>query len=202
MQEEKRSKFIELRDKFNLYLYYIIIGVMTMLIVIFLPMIGSDVGLEFYEPDGALEWAIYIGCGVLSAGLNMAIFHAFKKQAKINISKHKRFIEAEEILLDLNIKNVLRTKIPRSPKQYQIKEYSIKGVLIVIFSMFSTLVMTQCALEYDFTILVTYILTVTISIIFGLFEMKKDEAYWIEEYYQYALYQKKLYEEENTLNDY
>ena len=50
----------EVNEKLRQNFYYIIIFILTLVVLIFLPMIGSEAGLKFIIPTTAAGWAIYI----------------------------------------------------------------------------------------------------------------------------------------------
>ena len=102
------------------------------------------------------------------------------------IKDDKKYIEANEILTVEDRKR--KDYIPRSPKQFFRKEYGTKGITIFITSLMAMFAFTQAIIKYDFVTLLTYLFTVIMGIVFGFIEMKKVEAFWTIEYYEYAVY--------------
>ena len=143
------------------YLYYFIIGIVSFVALVFLPMLGSE--------------AISV--------INILLFDCFRKQAKLNVRNNERFIEANEILL----KNSNKIKRPRSPGKYNLEIWGKKGTSIFLSSLLATVALTQALLMYDWISMLTYLFTITMGIVFGIIQMKNDEIYWTEEYYSYAL---------------
>ena len=92
-------------EKAKLWLNYIIIGVVSLIALIFFPMIGSTVGLGWNTPTTAVGWIVWIVIKVLVAILNIIIFHCFMCQAKINIKDNAQYIEARKILKEIENKN-------------------------------------------------------------------------------------------------
>ena len=173
-------------DKFELkkYLYYGIIGVISLIVLVFVPMIGSDAELGFVLPKTPAAWAIYIVTKLLIAALNVLIFYCFMEQAKINVRDNEDYKKANEILKKLKVKEF----IPRSPNKWNRQQWTGKGLAIFISTILSTVALTNAILTYDYMSLLTYLLVLVIGIIFGILQMKSAEAYWTNEYYQYALY--------------
>lgn len=181
-------------DKFEMqkYLYYGIIAIVSVIMLVFLPMIGSDAGIGFKFPTTVAGWFIYVTTKLIVAVLNVLIFHCFMEQAKVNIKDNKYYIEANEILGRIKDNKF----IPRGPNKWVKQQYGSKGVSIFISSILSALVLTQAILTYDYMALLTYIFTLIMGLIFGIIQMKTSETYWTNEYWQYA----KMIEEK-TINE-
>lgn len=173
-------------DKFELkkYLYYGLVVVISLVVLIFVPMIGSDAELGFTLPKTPAAWAIYIVTKLLIATLNVLIFYCFMEQAKINVRDNEDYKKANEILKMVRIKEI----IPRSPNKWNTQQWTTKGVTIFLSTALSTIALTNAILTYDYMSLLTYLLVITMGVIFGILQMKSAEAYWTNEYYQYALY--------------
>ena len=64
-------------DKLKQWLYYFIIGIVSMIALCFLPMIGSDIGLAWNLPDTQIGWIVWVTIKTIVAVLNVLIFHCF-----------------------------------------------------------------------------------------------------------------------------
>lgn len=173
-------------DKFELkkYLYYGLVVVISLVVLVFVPMIGSDAELGFTLPKTPAAWAIYIVTKLLVATLNVLIFYCFMEQAKINVRDNEDYKKANDILKEIKVKEI----IPRSPNKWNKQQWTTKGVTIFLSTALSTIALTNAILTYDYMSLLTYLLVITMGVIFGILQMKSAEAYWTNEYYQYALY--------------
>lgn len=169
-------------DKVKQFMYYFIIGVVSMIALCFLPMIGSDIGLGWNLPNTVVGWIVWVVVKLIVAVLNVLIFHCFMLQAKINIKDNPRYIEAQEILRLNNIKQY----IPRSPTVWNKQQYGQKGVSIFITTALSTIALTQAMLTFDWMSMLTYLFTIIMGLIFGIMQMKTAEDYWTDEFWQYA----------------
>lgn len=165
------------------YLYYFIIGIVSFVALVFLPMLGTEVGLAWNIPNTTVGWVVWVAIRVAISVINILLFDCFRKQAKLNVRNNERFIEANEILL----KNSNKIKRPRSPGKYNLEIWSKKGTSIFFSSLLATVALTQALLMYDWISMLTYLFTITMGIVFGIIQMKNDEIYWTEEYYSYAL---------------
>lgn len=175
---------MKLRDKWLEYQYYVIIGVLSLFALFFLPMIGSEAGLAWIIPTTAAGWSVYVITKLLAAALNIMIFHCFILQGKTNILDNKKYQEANEILFITTNDNELR---PRSPSEWKKATYGKKGLTIFITTLISVIGLTQAALVFDIVSMLSYLFTVIMGIIFGIFQMSETEKYWTEEYYKYAV---------------
>lgn len=170
-------------DKFKQYLYYFIIGFISLISLVFLPMLGTTVGLGWNIPNTVVGWIVWVVTKLIVAILNILIFHCFMLQAVINVKDNPKYLKAVELLMANKKKEVL----PRSPKRWQSKQYLGKGTSIFLFSVLSAVALTQAILSYNWVTLLTYLFTIIFGLIFGVLQMKAAENYWTNEYYEYAL---------------
>jgi hypothetical protein len=171
-------------EKIKLYTYYIIIGVVSLIALLFLPMVGSSIGLEMRLPDTIVGWIVYCVTKLIVAALNVIIFYCFMQQAKVNVKENKKYIEANEILERIEHKS---ERAPRSPKEWTRKQYGSKGITIFITTLLAAVSLTQAILTFDYITMLTYLFTIIMGLIFGVLQMKNAEIYWTTEYYEYAL---------------
>lgn len=162
--------------------YYIVIFVLSLLALTFLPLLGSTVGLELNFPTTTAGWIVYVTTKLIVCVLNMMIFDAFIKQAKLNVKDNQNFIQANEIL----DKNKPKGYIPRSPKIFLGHLYRRKGTKVFVSSALSVVALGQALLTFDFASFITYLLTIIMGVIFGFLTMKSNEIYWTSEYLDYA----------------
>ena len=169
-------------DKVKQWMYYFIIGIISMIALCFLPMIGSNVGLGWNLPNTVVGWVVWVTVKLIVAVLNVLIFHCFMLQSKINIKDDKKYQEARQILS----KNDVKEFIPRSPNAWNRQQYGQKGVTIFITTALSTVALTQAMLTFDWMSMLTYLFTIIMGLIFGIMQMKTAEDYWTDEFWQYA----------------
>ena len=172
-------------DKFEFkkYLYYGLVGVISFIILVFLPMLGSETDIGFKFPNTTSGWLIYIASKLLVSVMNVLIFHCFMEQAKINVKDDPKYVEANKILEKIFDKKYL----PRSPRVWNTQQYSGKAVSIFITTLMSAFVFTNAILTYDWVTALTYIFTLIFGLIFGVLQMKSAEKYWTNEYWLYAI---------------
>lgn len=169
-------------EKIKQWMYYFLIGIVSLMSLCFLPMIGSDVGLGWNLPNTVVGWIVWIVVKLIVAVLNVLIFHCFMQQAKINIKDNERYQEALMILRMINLDDY----IPRGPIEWTREQYQHKGVTIFITTALSTVALTQAILSFDWMAMLTYLFTILMGLIFGVMQMKTAEEYWTDEFWQYA----------------
>ena len=169
-------------DKLKQWLYYFIIGIVSMIALCFLPMIGSDIGLAWNLPDTQIGWIVWVTIKVIVAVLNVLIFHCFMMQAKLNIKNDPKYVEALDTLKLTKQKD----QTPRSPSSWNKQQYGQKGVTLFITTALSTVALTQAMLTFDWMSMLTYLFTIIMGIIFGVMQMETAEDYWTNEFWQYA----------------
>lgn len=169
--------------KWTNYLYYILIGVLSFVALLFLPMVGSEIGMSFNFPTTVAGWFVYIVSQLITAVINVLIFHSFIKQSRLNIKDDTNYLKAVQILQ----LNKSKTYIPRSLTQLNKREYGVKGITIFLSSILATIALGEAILTYNYVKLLTYLFVIIMGIVFGVLEMKKYEEYYTGEYLDYAL---------------
>lgn len=169
-------------EKIKQSMYYIIIGVISFIALVFLPMIGTEVGLAWNIPNTVVGWIVWIATKLIVALINVLIFHSFMQQGKLNAKEHTNYKEAIEILGKVKVKKY----IPRSPKKWQGQQYGRKGVTIFISTSLATVALTQAILSFEWATMLSYLFTIIMGLIFGVMQMKNAEEYWTEEFLKYA----------------
>lgn len=196
-EEKKEDEQIEqdkdsVKQSLKQGMYYIIIAVISFISVVFLPMLGSTLGLGWKLPDTTAGWVVWGASRAIVATINVLLFHSFMEQAKLNIKDNEHYKEAQDILVKVKKKE----HKPKSPAQWNAAQYGKKGVSIFLASAMSVVAIGQAVLSYDWATALAYLFTLGMGIIFGIMQMKKAETYWTTEYYEYALMKKRMEEEQ------
>lgn len=196
-EEKKEDKEIEqdgdsIRQTLKQGMYYIIIAVISLISVVFLPMLGTTLGLGWKLPDTTAGWVVWGVSRAIVATINVLLFHSFMEQAKLNIKDNEHYKEARDILMKVNKKE----HKPKSPAQWNAAQYGKKGTSIFLSSAMSVVAIGQAVLSYEWATALAFLFTIGMGIIFGIMQMKKAETYWTTEYYEYALMKKRMEEEQ------
>lgn len=168
-------------EKIKQYIYYFIIGIISLIALTFLPMIGSAIGMGWNVPTTTVGWVVWAAVKLIVAVINILIFHSFMCQAKLNIKDNEKYKEAMLIL-----SKAKKEHRPRSPRKWNAEQYGKKGVTIFLTSALATVALTQAILSFDWVSMLTYLFTIIMGLIFGVMQMKSAENYWAEEFWQYA----------------
>lgn len=176
-----------IREVLRLYIYYILIGVISLLSVVVFPILGAggtdlsnSVAATF--PNTKMGWILWIVVRILIVILNMLIFTLFIQQSKVNVKDEPNYKLANEIL----VRHKPKEYRPRSPSRYLSGVYSSKGISLVFTTAASLFAIGNAVINYDLMLLVATVFTVIISISFGIMTMKKCEVYYITEFLDYA----------------
>lgn len=183
-------------DKIKQYIYYFIIGIVSLIALTFLPLIGSRVGMAWNVPTTVVGWVVWVAVKLIVSVINILIFHSFMCQAKLNIRNNEHYIEAQAIL-----SRAKKEHKPRGPRKWNAEQYGKKGVTIFITSALATVALTQAILTFDWVSMLTYLFTIILGLIFGILQMKNAENYWTEEYWQYAIIVRDTQKEEAELEE-
>ena len=169
----------ELYDK---YINYCVIGVVSFVALIFLPFLGSEVGLQVQIPTTVAGWIVFAFTKIIVAVINVLIFHCFVEQGKVNVKDNPRYLESLQII----DKAKTQQKVFISPEEFYRKEYGKKGFTITVTSMLSAFGLAQAVLTWDTLTFLTYLFTILMGLIFGILEMAKVEGYLTTDLWYYA----------------
>lgn len=171
-------------DGVRKYLYYILVGVISLIMLIFIPMLGSSAGLQWVLPTTTAGWIVYVICKLCSAGFNISLFHCFNKQGKLNVLNDQQYLEARKILKETG--DQCMVKKARSPHQYHKDIYGKKGLTIFIMTLLGTIGLSQAILTFDLKEFIVQLIALILGVIMGVLQMKDTESYWTEEYLEFA----------------
>lgn len=197
MENETKSKIEKLiapdvearkatRKAINDYAYYVMILLVSLLVVFIPPIvIGGITGdMQSQFPTTVRDWFIWAVMNIATGIGNASILVFFKLQAKKNCREHPNYIKANEILNRLSgDKNVF---IPRSPRQMDSKEYTIKVACILLSTCMSFFVIASLVINFSLMSLLSTIVSAIIAVVMSWMTMLKNEEYWTEEYLLYA----------------
>ena len=172
-------------EKYRLYKNYAIIGIISVLLLGFLPFVGSEVGLAFVLPTTTAGWIVYITTKTIIAAANILILYCFVNQGKFNIRNDERYIAALTKLGEISPE---KKPIPLSPAQHYRRVFGAKGTTLFITSILGTVALTQAILTFDANTFLTYLFTLVVGLIFGALQMEGEEVFWTEEFPQYVDY--------------
>lgn len=178
-EEEQVLNTESLKQKARQWIYYIIIALVSLVITVFLPLVGSEGDIKQAFPTTTLGWIVWAVAKVSTAALNVVIFYCFNEQAEINIKDNDKYKDAKE--KEGKLKNI-KNKEPRMPHTYKKQIYGKKGVIIFVTTALALVGLENMILRWRLDIFLTYISTIIMGLVFGILQMKKTELYWIEEY--------------------
>lgn len=170
--------------RLNNWYYYIGVGILSLITLVFLPMLGSQSNINIILPSTWSGWIVFIVTKILVAVVNILLFHCFVQQAQINISEDHNYKLANRILLYFKEDGL----IPKSPEAYFKEIYSKKSVTVGITSILSVFGLSCAVLSYDPIAFITYLFTILMGLVLGLIQMKSVEKFWTGEYFDYAIY--------------
>ena len=146
------------------YLYYLLIAALTITILIFFPMLGSEMTVALLFPTtaaGWVVWGIQKGAAVL---FNFMVFHCFIKQARLNIANDPHYIQARDILINEEKKE----EIPLSPAEYFRGIYTKKGFTLILTTLAGLVGFGSAVLAWDMTLFIAQLITTSLACAFGI----------------------------------
>lgn len=173
----------ELYGKLNNIAYYLIICVVSILATLFIPALGTSIGLAWNIPTTTAGWVVFIVSKLIVGVINVLIFYCFMEQAKVNVKDNEKYKAANELYSRIIKEKKLKA---RSPARWNSTQYWTKGLTIFVTSILSAVGLTNAILTFDIISFFTYLFTIIMGMIFGFLQMRKAEAYWISEYPEYV----------------
>lgn len=189
MEEEEVTGFASLglaKKKIGKFLldnlYSIVIAICTVLVLVFVPMIGSKADVDDIIPRDTNEAILFWVLKGLTVALNLAIFAAFRQQARLNAKDNASYKKACEMLE----KHKSKDYKPMSPVKFGAKAWGTKGVTLALSTAVTSVALTNIIIYYDWVTAVSCVVTITIAIVFGLFTMGSEQYYWEVDFLKYA----------------
>ena len=158
---------------------YLLVGIVSLISVIVVPLLGTDFGTTIIIPNTWGGLAIWLCTRFTVVVVNLLIFDAFIKQAKINVKDDERYKSA---VLKLNTIKEEAGIIPRSPEKFNKQQWRKKGTSLGISSILSSFLLTECIVNFDLTNFLTYLFTIGGAVAFGYLTMMNNEDYWTTEF--------------------
>ena len=158
---------------------YFLVGIVSLLSVVVVPLLGTDFGTTIVIPNTWGGLAIWLCTRFTVVVVNLLIFDAFIKQAKINVKDDERYKSA---VLKLNTIKEEAGIVPRSPEKFNKQQWRKKGTSLGISSVLSSFLLTECIVNFDLTNFLTYLFTIGGAVAFGYLTMMNNEDYWTTEF--------------------
>lgn len=163
-------------------LYSIVIAICTALVMVFVPMIGSKADIEEIIPTDPNEALLFWVLKGLTVALNLAIFAAFRQQARQNAKECESYKKACQMLektKEMDYK-------PMSPLKFGAKSWGTKGVTLALSTAVTSVALTNIIIYYNWVAAISCAVTILIAIVFGLFTMGSEQYYWEVDFLKYA----------------
>lgn len=182
-----------IQQKLKQWVFYLIVFALSLTVLIVLPMIQTGGDQPYIDlPSTVGGWIEYLSVRIGVSAINLFIYICFLQQGKLNVINHPNYIKAQEMLNTAKVKELK----PRSPKVFKARAYGGKSVSLMISSAIA-LVTFPPVVYYDWRMALIYLMTISVAVCFGIYQMKVSEAYWSEEYLRYAIYVKEREQQES-----
>ena len=175
---------MKLREYVSKYLYAGLAAAIMVIALVILPMFDPNGKLGLQFPETVFGWIAYL---VIRICVGIAVFCIFvlgDKQGFTNIEETDEFKIAYEKLYSFKDKHYR----PLSPTKYKARTYGIKAVTLSITTIGLAFVFMECVLQYNYTLLLTYVVSLLFGAISALCQMKKAEVYWTKEFPKWVDY--------------
>ena len=182
---EMRKKRV---DAFKAIAYYMVIGMILLLVTVLVPFLAGGINAQdfnYYIPKTTQGWIIFWAIRAGTVVGNITVYGLFKAQAKTNVKDDESYLKANELLNKLNGDDGF---IPMSPKQKAAKDWTTKGIFMVITTASESIVIGTLIFNFDIVTFISCLSSSITAVLFGVVQMVKDEIYWTEEYLLYAEY--------------
>lgn len=120
---------MELKNWKN-YSNYVIIAVCSILMTVFLPMLGTTVGLAWSIPNTTPGWIVWIVVKLCSGVLSVIILKSFLDQGKKNSLDNPNYIKALQLLNQYKVEEYA----PVGPKKWHRNVFIKKRYYYVLYN--------------------------------------------------------------------
>lgn len=185
----------EFREK---YIYYALIVLLTLVGIVFLPLVGLDQNgeINFKFPATPMAWVIWvIGKGAICA-VNCLIFHFFVLQGKDNVKDDEDYIKG---LKELNKYRERDNKV-RSPWALERGAYLKKGGTVLLSTALSLCALPSLVLQFSLINFLSVLFSMIMALAFGVMQMRETETRWTDGLSNYVEYLKQNKEANNNDN--
>ena len=175
----------EFREK---YIYYALIVLLTLVGIVFLPLIGLDQNgeINFNFPASAMGWIIWAVSKGAICVVNCLIFHFFTLQGKDNIKDNEDYIKG---LKELN-KYRDRDETVKSPWELERGAYLKKGGTVLISTAMSLFALPSLVLQFSLINFLSVLFSMIMAVAFGVMQMRDTEDRWTKDLTNYVEYLK------------
>ena len=186
---------MKIKDVREHYLYYFLIVFLSLIAIIFLPMLGLDQKgeIKFNFPKSPIAWAVWGISKACVIVINLLIFHFFVLQGKDNVRDNPIYIDGMERLGKL--KN--REYIPLSPMALEKREYLKKGGTVILTTAMSLLALPSLVLQFNLLSFLSVLFSMAMAFAFGFMQMRETEDRWTNKLKEYVDY----IEKQEVIND-
>lgn len=175
----------EFREK---YIYYALIVLLTLVGIVFLPLIGLDqngeINLNF--PASIMGWIIWAVSKGAICVVNCLIFHFFVLQGKDNIKDNADYIKG---LKELN-KYRDKDETIKSPWELERGAYLKKGGTVLISTAMSLFALPSLVLQFSLINFLSVLFSMIMAVSFGAMQMRETEDRWTKDLTNYVEYLK------------
>lgn len=175
----------EFREK---YIYYALIVLLTLVGIVFLPLIGLDQNgeINFNFPASAMGWIIWAVSKGAICVVNCLIFHFFTLQGKDNIKDNEDYIKG---LKELN-KYRDKDETIKSPWELERGAYLKKGGTVLISTAMSLFALPSLVLQFSLINFLSVLFSMIMAVAFGVMQMRDTEDRWTKDLTNYVEYLK------------
>ena len=177
------------------YLYYFLIVFLSLISIIFLPMLGlyQNGQICFNFPKSTIAWVIWGISKICVIIINLLIFHFFVFFCKDNVRNDPLYISGMEKLGKLNHKEY----IPLSPMELEKRVYLKKGGTLILTTAMSLFALPSLVLRFDLLSFLSVLFSMAMSLAFGFMQMRETEDRWTNKLKEYVDY----IEKQEVIND-
>lgn len=202
LMEERQAaneRYHEVRLVLKERIYYIVIFVVSLISLGIVPFLQSTIDGSVNMPTTPWGWVMYMAPKILTSAINVVIYIAFMRQAKVNVKDEKSFVEANALMSKTG-RSSNRKRLPRNPAKWKSGQYASKILSLTVSTFFGMLTIGSMILNFDWTTFIASATAVIMGVVFGFMQMFDAMDYWTTEYLDYAKMAYKKAEEKNNGN--
>lgn len=201
---EETSKYKRDNNKMNKTIKesqnYIMIFVMAMLQTALSCFNIENGSVVFGAPTTLWGWILFLGIKLINSVLAYLIFVSFMDEGKrLGVQSNNYKLAQQKILQITGQSNQPLLKI-ESPKQYESRIKSTKGIRLIFSSLTSLFIIGDLIISFNVGSLLGSIVSLTMAIYFGLRQRDDSEDFYTNKYLLYATLLEKQFKDKNKDN--
>ncbi len=190
-----QPKEFDMKDNMN----WIMIAVLSVVQVLLSCLSSLDGQIQFVFPTTVMGWILLFAPKIAISALGYMIWLEFFGKGKQNAQKTEEYKEAIKILMEIQGKSEKNILEVVNPEVWETKTKVKKGIKVIITTFITATLIAALAIAFNWASLIGSLVSLLMSVVWGLDMMTKAEEQWSKKYLNYANWMKTNYNSREAL---